>query len=66
MTHNALALFVGAAMFRGRMATRENEQGTEDFEIGMMRAGRGLRHPSPADPEMVENDYYRFLNAPRD
>jgi|SRR5215470_19179833 len=66
MTHNALALFVGAAMFRGRMAIRENEQGAQEFESGMRRAGRGLRRPSPSDPEMVENDYYRFLNAPRD
>jgi len=66
MTYNALALFVGAAMFRGRMATRDHEQGTEEFKIGMVRAGRSLRRPSPGDPEMVENDYYRFLNAPRD
>jgi hypothetical protein len=66
MTYNALALFVGAAMFRGRTAIRENEQGAEEFEIGMVRRGRGLRRPSPGDPEMIENDYYRFLNAPRD
>ena len=65
MTHNALALFVSAAMFRDRTATRGNEQGTDEFEIGMIRAGRGLRRPSPVDPETVENDYYRFLNAPR-
>jgi hypothetical protein len=66
MTHNALALFVSAAMFRGRSATRWNEQGTEEFEIRMPRAARGLRRPSPAEPETIENDYYRFLNAPRD
>jgi len=65
MTHSALALFVSAAMFRDRTATRGNEQGTDEFEIGMIRAGRGLRRPSPADPETVENDYYRFMNATR-
>ena len=43
MTHSALALFVSAAMFRDRTATRGNEQGTDEFEIGMIRAGRGLR-----------------------
>lgn len=66
MTHSTLALFVSAAMFRGRNVARGNEQGTDEFEIGMIRAGRGLRRPSSADPETIENDYYRFLNAPRD
>jgi hypothetical protein len=65
MTQNALALFVGAVMFRGWAATRGNEQGTEEFETGITRAARGWRSLSPGDPEMVENDYYRFLNAPR-
>ncbi|MDR2987018.1 MAG: hypothetical protein LBV34_19495 [Nocardiopsaceae bacterium] len=65
MMQNALALFVGAVMFRDSAATRGDEQGTEEFETGIRRAARGLRHPSPGDPEMVENDYYRFLNAPR-
>ncbi|MGN6793605.1 MAG: hypothetical protein ACTHJW_14565 [Streptosporangiaceae bacterium] len=66
MTHNALALFVGAVMFRDRAAIGGNEQGTQESDSGVIRAGRGLRRPSPVEPEMVEDDYYRFLHAPRD
>ena len=66
MTHNALALFVGAVMFRGRGALGHDEQGTQEFGTGTIRARRGMRRPSPGDPEIVEDDYYRFLHAPRD
>jgi hypothetical protein len=62
---NALALFMGAAMFRQRGSTDSNEQVTEDFRIGTMRARVGLRRLSQGDVEMVEEDYYRLLHAPR-
>jgi hypothetical protein len=66
MAHNALALFVSAAMFRGNAGIGRNEHGTEEFKVDRIRAGRGLRRPSPVEPDMVEDDYYRFLRAPRD
>jgi hypothetical protein len=65
MAHSALALFVAAVMIRGRDEIKDNEHGKE-FRSGAHRAGRGLRRWAPGDPDVVEDDYYRFLHAPRD
>jgi hypothetical protein len=64
MTHNALALFVRAAMFPHGGKIDGSEPGTQDFRIGTVRAGADLRRPSPDDLD-AENDYHRFLHAPR-
>ena len=64
MTH-ALAMFVGAIMLRGR-----NESGRRgsygDDEFSPTRAGRVPRRPAPGDPAMIEDDYFRLLDQPRD
>jgi hypothetical protein len=64
MTH-ALAMFVGAIMFRGRTEPGRHGYHGED-EISMTRAGRVPRRPLPGDPAMIEDDYFRLLNQPRD
>jgi hypothetical protein len=64
MTH-ALAMFVGAIMFRGRTEPGRHRSHRDD-EISLTRADRGLRRPVPGDPAMIEDDYFRFRNAPRD
>jgi hypothetical protein len=64
MTHSGLALFVAAVMVRGRDETKDNEHGRQ-FRGGAQRARRGPRGRVPGDPQVAEDDYYRFLNAPR-
>lgn len=66
MTHNALALFVRAAMFRQRGQIDGNEQSTQDLRNGTMRAGARLCRSAPDDLEMAEDDCYRFSHAPGD
>lgn len=57
MTYGALAVYLGAVLF-GRRGGR----GCEGLETGVLPAARRL----PGDPALVEDDYYRFLNQPRD
>jgi len=64
MTHSGLALFVAAVMVRGRDELEDNEHGKQ-LRDGAHRAGRGPRWPATGDPQVAEDDYYRFLRAPR-
>ncbi len=66
MTYGALAMSVGAILFRGHTQIDRGRHGDEDAGIGERRADRRLRRPVPGDPAMIEDDYFRFLNAPRD
>jgi hypothetical protein len=66
MTYGALAMFVGAILFPGHNAAEDATDGHEPFRIGATRAGGGLRRSAPGDPDVIEDDYYRFLRAPRD
>ena len=66
MTYGALAMFVGAILFPGHDEAGSIRHGHEAFGIGASRAGRGLRRSAPGDPDVIEDDYYRFLRAPRD
>jgi hypothetical protein len=65
MTYGALAMFVGAILFRGQEAGSD-KHGCEPSRIGAARAGQGLRRPAPSDLDVIEDDYFRFLNQPRD
>ncbi len=64
MTHGALAMFVGAILFPKRDEIGDDANGAAS-RIRAIRANSGPRRPLPGDPEMAEDDYYRFLNAPR-
>jgi len=64
MTH-ALAMFVGAITLRGWKEPRRHACRGDD-DLGLMRAGFVPRRPMPGDPAMIEDDYFRFRNAPRD
>ena len=64
MTYGALAMFVGAILFPTRDKVGDGTDGGTS-RIHAIRANGGLRRPLPGDPEMAEDDYYRFLNAPR-
>jgi hypothetical protein len=64
MTH-ALAMFVGAIMFRARTEP-DRHRYHDDDEISLTRVGLMPRRPAPGDPGMVEDDYFRLLNQPRD
>jgi hypothetical protein len=66
MTYGALAMSVGAILFRGHAQNGRGGHGEEDARIAERRADRGRRRPVPGDPAMIEDDYFRFLNAPRD
>lgn len=66
MTYGALAMFAGAILFRGRDKARSDTRGHEDFRMGAARAGGRLRRCAPGDLDVIEDDYYRFLRAPRD
>jgi hypothetical protein len=66
MPHNALALFVRAALSGQRGQIDGNEQSTQDLRNGAMPPGASLRRTASDDLEMAEDDYHRFPNAPRD
>ncbi|HEX6933299.1 MAG TPA: hypothetical protein VF162_14235 [Streptosporangiaceae bacterium] len=66
MTYGALAMTVGAVLFHGRDEARHDKHSYDPFRLGAGRADRGLRRPGPGDLDMIEDDYYRFLQAPRD
>ncbi len=66
MTYGALAMFVGAILFPGHNQAEGIRHSHEPFRIGATRAGSGLRRCAPGDPDVIEDDYYRFLRAPRD
>ena len=70
MSH-ALAMYVGAIMFRGRTEPdRHSSHGSHhshrDEESTLTRADHGLRRVMPSDPATIEDDYFRLRNAPRD
>jgi hypothetical protein len=70
MTYGALALYLGAVLFRGPGLNSGNghggeESGGEESEVSERRADRGLYRYPVGDPALVEDDYYRFLNQPR-
>jgi hypothetical protein len=69
MTYSAVAMYLGAILFRGRGENGGNG-GRDDFggaegATSARRPDRGLRRLAPGDPVLVEDDYYRFLNQPR-
>ncbi len=66
MTYGALAMTMGAILFRGHDEARSDKHSHEHVRSGAARAGRGLRRPAAGDPDVIEDDYYRFLRAPRD
>jgi hypothetical protein len=66
MTYGALAMTVGAILFRSHGEVRNDRHDHELFTISPVRAGRALRRSAPGDLDMIEDDYYRFLRAPRD
>jgi len=62
MTYGALAVYLGAVLFRPRGGNGSDGRGGEGLRMGVVPAARRL----PGDPAMVEDDYYRFLNQPKD
>jgi hypothetical protein len=66
MTYGALAMTVGAILFRSHDGARNDRHDRELFTSSPLRAGRAMRRPAAGDLDMIEDDYYRFLRAPRD
>jgi hypothetical protein len=66
MTYGALAMFAGAILFGARNDADGASRGGMHLGHGLRRPDRGLRKPVPGDPAMIEDDYFRFLNRPRD
>ena len=65
MTYGALAMFAGAILFPRRGDIGESIADETESRIDAIRANGARRTPLPGNPQMVEDDYYRFLNAPR-
>jgi hypothetical protein len=66
MTYGALAMFAGAILFGARDEADGASRDGKHLGQGPRRTDRGLRKPVPGDPAMIEDDYFRFLNRPRD
>lgn len=70
MVYSALAMYVGAILFRRPGESSGRGHGGEDVgraqrTVGERWASSGVRRLAPGDPVLVEDDYYRFLNQPR-
>jgi len=70
MSYGAVAMFLGAILFRGPGENSGNghgkEVGCDEFTVSDRLADRRARRLAPGDPVLIEDDYYRFLNQPRD
>jgi len=66
MTYSALAMFAGAILFGARNDADGASRGGKHHRRGPRRTDCGLRRPVHGDPDMIEDDYFRFLNRPRD
>ncbi len=66
MTYGALAMYLGAILFRDQKEASGTRRHGGDDEISLTLSRRVPRRQVPSDPVVVEDDYFRLRHAPRD